>query len=107
MPASLVITLRRYLGHQPTWNLQRYTHALSGRKVMMVAPAYSTMTCSECYARTKRLPLNERTFRCPECGYTAGRDRNAARVILAVAETGHTSVEALSRLKTSLKTQAA
>ena len=78
-----------------------------GRTVVMVAPAYSTMTCSECYARTKRLPLNERTFRCPECGYTAGRDRNAARVILAVAETGHTSVEALSRLKTSLKTQAA
>lgn len=78
-----------------------------GRKVVMVAPAYSTMTCSECYARTKRLPLNERAFLCPECGYTADRDRNAARVILAVAETGHTSVEALSRLKTSLKTQAA
>jgi putative transposase len=78
-----------------------------GRKVVMVAPAYTTMTCSECYARTKRLPLNERAFLCPECGYTADRDRNAARVILAVAETGHTSVEALSRLKTSLKTQAA
>jgi len=78
-----------------------------GRTVVLVAPAYSTMTCSECYARTKRLPLNERTFLCPECGYTADRDRNAARVILAVAETGHTSVAALSRLKTRPKTQAA
>ena len=75
--------------------------------MVLVAPAYSTMTCSECYASTKRLPLNERTFLCPECGYTADRDRNAARVILAVAETGHTSVAALSRLKTRPKTQAA
>ncbi|WP_433665278.1 zinc ribbon domain-containing protein [Nocardia sp. CA-128927] len=51
------------------------------------------MTCSDCFARAKRLELRERTFQCPDCGYTAGRDRNAARVILAVAERGHNSVE--------------
>lgn len=67
----------------------------AGRKVVMVQPAYTTMTCSACFARTKRLGLDERTFLCPDCGYTDSRDRNAARVILAVAERGHTSVESV------------
>lgn len=67
----------------------------AGRTVVMVQPAYTTMTCSSCFARNKRLGLDERTFRCADCGYTAGRDRNAARTILAVAELGHTSVESV------------
>jgi putative transposase len=67
----------------------------AGRKVVLVQPAYTTMTCSECFARNKRLDLNVRTFHCAVCGYTAGRDWNAARVILAVAERGHTSVDAV------------
>ncbi|MFD4434040.1 RNA-guided endonuclease InsQ/TnpB family protein [Nocardia sp. NPDC058497] len=59
----------------------------AGRKVVLVPPAYTTMTCSECYARAKqRLELAERTFRCADCGYTADRDRNAARMILATVE---------------------
>jgi putative transposase len=58
----------------------------AGRKVVMVPPAYTTMTCSECFARAKRrLELGERTFRCGVCGYTAERDRNAARLVLALA----------------------
>lgn len=66
----------------------------AGRKVVLVRPAYTTMTCSRCFARAKqRLGLAERTFRCSGCGYTAGRDRNAAGVILAVAERGHTRVD--------------
>ncbi len=66
----------------------------AGRKVVLVTPAYTTRTCSECFARAKQpLELGERTFLCEACGYTAGRDRNAARIILAVAERGHTSVE--------------
>ena len=68
----------------------------AGRKVVLVKPAYTTMTCSECFARAKQpLGLGERTFRCEACGYVAGRDRNAARTILAVAERGHTSVESV------------
>lgn len=67
----------------------------AGRKVVLVQPAYTTMTCSACFARTKRLGLNVRTFLCPACGHTEDRDRNAARVILAVAERGHTSVESV------------
>jgi putative transposase len=67
----------------------------AGRKVVMVRPAHTTMTCSECFARNKRLSLKVRTFRCAHCGYTADRDRNAARVVLAVAERGHTCVDDL------------
>ncbi|WP_433659489.1 RNA-guided endonuclease InsQ/TnpB family protein [Nocardia sp. CA-128927] len=65
----------------------------AGRRVVLVQPAYTSMTCSDCLARAKRLELRERTFRCSACGYVAGRDRNAARVILVVAERGHNSVE--------------
>ncbi|MGW0176875.1 RNA-guided endonuclease InsQ/TnpB family protein [Rhodococcus sp. NPDC003322] len=66
----------------------------AGRKVVLVRPAYTTMTCSRCFARAKqRLELGERTFRCFDCGHSDGRDRNAARVILAVAERGHTCVD--------------
>ncbi|MQY21878.1 RNA-guided endonuclease InsQ/TnpB family protein [Nocardia macrotermitis] len=66
----------------------------AGRKVVMVRPAYTTMTCSACFARAKqRLELHERDFRCGNCGHSDSRDRNAARVILAVAERGHVSVE--------------
>jgi putative transposase len=66
----------------------------AGRKVVMVRPAYTTMTCSSCFARAKRrLELHERDFRCDGCGFRDDRDRNAARVILVVAERGHVSVE--------------
>ncbi len=59
----------------------------AARQVVMVPPAYTTMTCSECFARAKQaLGLAERTFRCDRCGFTLDRDRNAARVILAEAE---------------------
>jgi len=65
----------------------------AGRKVVMIRPAYTTMTCSQCFARAKRLELHERVFRCDSCGFSDCRDRNAARVILATAERGRTSVE--------------
>jgi putative transposase len=59
----------------------------AGRKVVLVPPAYTTMTCESCSARAKqRLTLAERVFRCAHCGHTAERDRNAARVILAAVD---------------------
>jgi putative transposase len=59
----------------------------AGRRVVLVPPAYTTITCASCFARAKqRLALAERLFRCEHCGHTAERDRNAARVILAAAE---------------------
>jgi len=66
----------------------------AGRRVVLVQPAYTSMTCSSCFARAKQqLDLAERFFWCQSCGFTEGRDRNAARVILVVAERGHTRVE--------------
>ncbi|WP_245813879.1 RNA-guided endonuclease InsQ/TnpB family protein [Rhodococcus marinonascens] len=74
----------------------------AGRRVVLVRPWYTTMTCSSCFARAKqRLELSERTFRCTACGFTAGRDGNAARVILAVAERGHTSVDDVRHVRPS------
>jgi putative transposase len=66
----------------------------AGRKVVLVPPAYTTMTCSECFARAKqRLGLAERVFRCEHCGYTADRDRNAARTILATVDPDRAGVD--------------
>jgi transposase len=57
-----------------------------GRKVVLVPPAYTTMTCADCGARAKqRLELSEREFVCYACGLVSDRDRNAARVVLARA----------------------
>ncbi|WP_433490188.1 RNA-guided endonuclease TnpB family protein [Nocardia grenadensis] len=62
--------------------IERATRA--GWKVVLVPPAYTTMTCASCGARAKqRLALDVRVFRCEACGHTADRDRNAAHVILA------------------------
>ena len=80
--------------------IERGTRA--GRKVVLVPPAYTTMTCSECFARAKQpLSLGERTFLCATCGYTADRDRNAARVILATAERGRAGADDVRHLLAS------
>jgi putative transposase len=66
----------------------------AGRKVVLVPPAYTTMTCSQCDTRAKeRLGLALRTFECGNCGYTDCRDRNAARTILATAERNRASAD--------------
>jgi putative transposase len=68
----------------------------AGRKVVLVPPAYTTMTCSGCGARAKsRLLLSERVFVCQSCGMIEDRDRNAARVILARAGLNPAGVEAV------------
>jgi putative transposase len=68
----------------------------AGRKVVLVPPAYTTMTCSGCGARAKsRLLLSERVFVCESCGMIRDRDRNAARVILDRAGLNPAGVEAV------------
>ena len=45
----------------------------AGRTVVLVPPAYTTMTCSTCGSRNKtRLLLAERIFLCEPCGHSAG-----------------------------------
>ncbi|GIF69210.1 transposase [Asanoa ishikariensis] len=71
-----------------------YRGTRAGRKVVLVPPAYTTMTCSECGTRTKeRLGLGIRIFECAACGHTADRDLNAARTILATAERNRASAD--------------
>lgn len=68
----------------------------AGRTVVMVQPAYTTMTCHACGTRAKeRMLLDDRVFVCTACGTIEDRDRNAAKTILAVAERGHTAVESV------------
>jgi putative transposase len=68
----------------------------AGRKVVLVPPAYTTMTCSGCGARAKsRLLLSQRVFVCESCGMIRDRDRNAARVILDRAGLHPAGVEAV------------
>ncbi|MGX7669541.1 RNA-guided endonuclease InsQ/TnpB family protein [Plantactinospora sp. DSM 117369] len=76
----------------------------AGRKVVLVPPAYATMTCSQCGTRAKhRLGLGVRVFRCDDCGYTACRDRNAARTILATAERGRAGADDVRHAITSFR----
>jgi len=75
----------------------------AGRTVVLVPPAYTTMTCSRCCERQARLGLAEQTFRCADCGFTAGRDLNAARVILATAERIRAGVDDVRHLLHPLK----
>ncbi|GIE37083.1 transposase [Actinoplanes italicus] len=66
----------------------------AGRMVVLVPPAYTTMTCSWCDERTnRRLGLGVRIFERPACGFTADRDLNAARTILATAERNRASAD--------------
>jgi putative transposase len=68
----------------------------AGRRVVLVPPAYTTMTCSGCGARAKpRLLLSERVFVCGSCGMIEDRDRNAARVILDRAGLNPAGAEAV------------
>lgn len=56
------------------------------RTVHLVHPAYTTMDCGGCGARTKHaLPLSERTYTCTACGAVCPRDKNSARVMLVRA----------------------
>jgi putative transposase len=76
----------------------------AGRKVVLVPPAYTTMTCSQCGTRTKeRLGLGVRLFECTACGYTACRDLNAARTILATAERDRASADDVRHLIASFR----
>ncbi|TWJ28039.1 RNA-guided endonuclease InsQ/TnpB family protein [Micromonospora sagamiensis] len=82
--------------------VERGTRA--GRKVVLVPPAYTTMTCSACGERANlRLGLGVRIFECAACGHTACRDRNAARTILATAERRRASADDVRHLIASFR----
>jgi transposase len=67
--------LRRQLTYKSEWH----------GKILGVIDRYypSSKTCSECQHRLRFLQLNERRWKCPECGADHDRDTNAARNLLA------------------------
>ncbi|MGW2641239.1 RNA-guided endonuclease InsQ/TnpB family protein [Streptomyces sp. NPDC001348] len=65
-----------------------------GRDVRLVHPAYTTMDCARCGARTKHaLPLSERTYTCTTCQAVSCRDKNSAQVMLVRAGLAPAGVE--------------
>lgn len=64
-----------------TW--LEYFGKVYGRITIAVPPQYTSQACSECGCKVVKT-LSTRTHRCPECGYTADRDENAARNILTL-----------------------
>lgn len=59
----------------------------AGRKLGVVNPAYTSQTCSQCGNKEEK-KLSERQHCCLICGYTAHRDTNAAKNILAIGLDG-------------------
>ncbi len=78
---------RWYRGRMNSWSyaeLQRqieYKARWEGLPVIYVHPHGTSSRCSICGQKMK--PEENRTLRCPSCGYTVDRDVNAARNILA------------------------
>jgi putative transposase len=59
----------------------------TGGIVVKVNPKNTSQTCSVCRRELKEhIPLSERTFRCPFCGYEEDRDVNASKNILERAK---------------------
>jgi len=64
--------------------LLAYKAEEAGTQVVTVNPAYTSQACSACGVVVKK-DLSVRVHVCPDCGYTADRDVNAARNILMCA----------------------
>jgi len=78
---------RSFRGRMNAWSfaeLQRqieYKARWEGIPVIYVNPSGTSVKCSICGSRMK--PEENRTLKCPSCGFTVDRDLNAARNILA------------------------
>jgi len=74
-----------------SWNqfhqFLNYKAEEAGRILELVNPAYTSQTCSNC-GNVHEKKLSEREHVCLKCGYTAHRDFNAARNILALGLDG-------------------
>lgn len=61
----------------------------AGRVMVKVNPAYTSQDCHQCGHRQK-MALAERTYNCPCCALSTGRDLNAALNILKIGVGQHT-----------------
>ena len=80
---------RLYRSRMNSWSyaeLQRqieYKARWEGLPLIYVRPHGTSAKCSMCGSRITRVPEENRTLKCPRCGFTVDRDVNAARNILA------------------------
>ena len=63
-------------------SIMEYQLRKYGKKLTLVDPAFSSMTCARCGYVKKDLTLADRVFVCPKCGWVADRDYNASLNIL-------------------------
>lgn len=64
-----------------------YKLEMLGKRLVKVRPEFTSQKCSKCGELVSK-SLSVRTHICPNCGYTADRDENAAKNILAIAQHG-------------------
>ena len=67
--------------------LLAYKAGSAGCKLVQVNPKNTSRTCNNC-GEKHDISLSERVFDCPSCGFSADRDVNAAKNILAIATAG-------------------
>jgi putative transposase len=84
-----------------SWNRFRsylvYKAEEAGRQLILVDPAYTSQTCSQCGDLRKK-ELHEREHHCMQCGYKAHRDLNASLNILALGLNGQRIISRSPRL---------
>ncbi len=51
-------------------------------EVVKVSPEFTTLDCSSCGRRKKKMPLSQRTYKCSKCNLKIDRDHNSAINIL-------------------------
>ena len=73
--------LGRIIGYKQLWR--------RGQVITVDRWYPSTKTCSRCHSVVTAMPLSQRVFSCPQCGYQADRDINAATNLAAWAEQHH------------------
>ncbi len=78
---------RGYRGRMNAWSFAEFQRQIEykarweGLPVIYVNPSGTSVKCSICGSRMK--PEENRSLKCPSCGFTVDRDVNAARNILA------------------------
>ena len=63
-------------------SVMEYQLGKYGKKLTLLNPAFTSMTCAKCGHVKKDLTLADRVFVCPKCGWVADRDHNASLNIL-------------------------
>ncbi len=61
--------------------LEYKTEKFSSQSILVDRMFPSSQICSNCGNHRHKMPLKNRTYLCPECGYTEDRDLNAAKNI--------------------------